>query len=84
MSVVHDLTSVVVPLLKNVLYRDDDPALWAGLLALQARVRDYVAVLNLDLVLDESEDRVMPSSKPAPSPKMSPPPSRRAWWRAAP
>ena len=51
----HDLTSLVVPLLKSVLYRDEDAQAWAALLKLQARVRDYVAVLALDLVLDEAE-----------------------------
>lgn len=51
----YDLTAIVVPLLKGVLYRDEDTALWAALLKLQARVRDYVAVLALDLVLDEAE-----------------------------
>src|SRR3990167_3141673 len=53
----HDLTSLVVPLLKGVLYRDEDTALWAALLKLQARVRDYVAVLALDLVLGGAEGR---------------------------
>jgi len=51
----HDLTSLVVPLLKSVLYRDEDPQAWAALLKLQARLREYVAVLGLDLVLDEAE-----------------------------
>lgn len=51
----HDLTSLIVPLLKGVLYRDDDAALWAALLKLQARVRDYVSVLGLSLSLDEAE-----------------------------
>ncbi len=51
----HDLSAVVVPLLKGVVYREDEAALWASLLALQARVRDYVAVLALDLMLDEAE-----------------------------
>ncbi len=51
----YDLTGVVVPLLKSVLYRDENLALWAALLGLQARVRDYVAVLGLDLTLDEAE-----------------------------
>ena len=51
----YDLTALVVPLLKSVLYRDEDTALWAALLKLQPRVRDYVAVLALDLVLDEAE-----------------------------
>ena len=51
----YDLSAVVVPLLKSVLYRDDDSALWTALLKLRPRVRDYVAVLGLDLVLDEAE-----------------------------
>ena len=51
----HDLTNLIIPLLKSVLYRDEDPQAWAALLKLQARVRDYVAVLALDLVLDEAE-----------------------------
>lgn len=50
-----DLTSLVIPLLKGVLYREEDGALWTALLTLQARVRDFVAVLALDLVLDEAE-----------------------------
>ncbi len=50
-----DLSSVVVPLLKGVTYQDADPALWNTLIGLQARVRDYVSVLGLDLVLDEAE-----------------------------
>ncbi|BDT68262.1 hypothetical protein os1_24440 [Comamonadaceae bacterium OS-1] len=51
----YDLTAIVVPLLKSVLYRDDDTALWSALLKLRPRVSDYVAVLALDLVLDEAE-----------------------------
>jgi hypothetical protein len=50
-----DLSVLLIGLLKGVLYRDGDPRQWAALLNLQARVRDYVAVLNLDLVLDEAE-----------------------------
>lgn len=51
----HDLSALLVPLLKGVLYREDDPAWWNALLNLQMRVRDYVAVLGLELVLDEAE-----------------------------
>lgn len=51
----QELSSVVVPLLKGVLYREDNPELWGSLLSLQASVRDYVAVLGLDLMLDEAE-----------------------------
>jgi hypothetical protein len=54
-----NLSSLVIPLLKGVIYRDEVTArnagLWTGLLELQARVRDYVAVLGLELVLDEAE-----------------------------
>ncbi len=59
----HDLTSLVVPLLKGVLYRDDDAPQWSALLQLQMRVRDYVAVLGLTLVLDEAEGYAFLRSK---------------------
>ncbi|MEE9311355.1 MAG: DUF4194 domain-containing protein [Planctomycetota bacterium] len=51
----HELSSLVVPLLKGVLYQDDNQGLWGSLLNLQARVREYVAVLSLELILDEAE-----------------------------
>lgn len=59
-----DLSGVVVPLLKGVLYSEEKPALWSGLLALQARVRDYVSVLGLELVLDEAEGYAFLKSRP--------------------
>ena len=49
------LSRVVIPLLKGVLYREENSCQWEQLLQLQARVRDYIAVLDLELVLDESE-----------------------------
>lgn len=51
----HELSSVVVPLLKGILYREETPVLWGSLLNLQANVRDYVSVLGLELLLDEAE-----------------------------
>lgn len=51
----RELSSVVVLLLKGVLYREENPGLWGSLLNLQASVRDYVAVLGLELMLDEAE-----------------------------
>lgn len=50
-----DLSVLVVTLLKGVIYREADGGLWNGLLHLQARLRDYVAVLGLELVMDEAE-----------------------------
>lgn len=59
-----DLSALVIPLLKGVLYQEIDAALWNVLLNLQARVRDYVAVLDLELVLDEAEGYAFLRSRP--------------------
>ncbi len=62
-----DLSALLIGLLKGVLYRESDEHQWATLLNLQARVRDYVAVLNLDLVLDEAEGHAFLKSRPEPA-----------------
>ena len=49
------LSVVVVSLMKGIADRESDPVLWQSLIGIQARVRDYVACLGLDLVLDEAE-----------------------------
>lgn len=59
-----DLSTLAIALLKGVLYREEDERLWNALLGLQARVRDYVSVLALDLVLDESEGYAFLRSRP--------------------
>jgi len=64
---VADLSVLLISLLKSVLYRDGDERLWAALLNLHARVRDYVAVLNLDLVLDEAEGYAFLKGRPEPA-----------------
>ena len=50
-----ELSAVVIPLLKGVVYQETDSAVWGQLLQLQAQVRDYVRVLDLELILDEAE-----------------------------
>lgn len=60
----HTLSAVVVPLLRGVLYQQEKGEVWNGLLTLQARVRDYVAVLGLELVVDEAEGYAFLRSKP--------------------
>jgi len=50
-----DLSALVILLLKGVIYQEADAGLWNALLNLQARVRDYVAVLGLELAFDEAE-----------------------------
>ena len=49
------LSLLLITLMKGVLYQERDARLWQQLLDLQARVRDYVAVLGLELMLDEAE-----------------------------
>jgi hypothetical protein len=59
-----DLSSLVIALLKGVIYRDDDPPTWSVLLDLQHRVRDHVAVLGLELSVDEAEGHAFLRSQP--------------------
>ena len=49
----NELPHVLIALMKGILERENAPALWQNLIAHQARVRDQVAVIGLDLVLDE-------------------------------
>ncbi|GAC1380931.1 MAG: hypothetical protein NVS2B15_17350 [Pseudarthrobacter sp.] len=51
----EELPAVVTRLFKGVLYAENDEKVWQSLLGLTSHVRDYVSVLGLDLVLDESE-----------------------------
>ena len=66
-AVAPDLSALLIGLLKGVLYREQDERQWGALLNLQARVRDYVAVLNLELVLDEAEGYAFLKSRPEPA-----------------
>ncbi len=50
-----DLSLVVTHLMKGVVYRDTQDRAWRHLLQLQPQVRDYVAVLGLQVVIDEAE-----------------------------
>lgn len=61
-----DLSTVIIALLRGVLYRDTHVEAWSQVLALQPQVRDYVAVLNLELWLDESEGHAYLKQRPAP------------------
>src|SRR6516165_3739391 len=59
------LSVVVVSLMKGIADRENDPVLWQSLSGIQARVRDYVAGLGLDLVLDEAEGYAYLRQRPA-------------------
>ncbi len=59
------LSLVLIALMKGVLYADTDPGLWQSLLDLQARVRDQVSVLGLELMIDEAEGYAWLRTRPA-------------------
>jgi hypothetical protein len=46
---------VLISLMKGVVYAETEPAAWQGLQQLQTRVRDHVAPLGLELLVDEAE-----------------------------
>jgi hypothetical protein len=60
----HELSILVIHLLKGVLYQENDGPLWNTLLQLQARVRDHIAVLGLELALDEAEGYAFLRARP--------------------
>lgn len=49
------LSQAVTQLMKGVVYRDTHEKAWRGVLQVQVHVRDYVRVLGLTVVVDESE-----------------------------
>lgn len=62
----QEFSRVLIALMKGVVYQDTDVDIWQALLNLQARVRDYLAVLGLELVLDEAEGYAWLKTKPVP------------------
>jgi len=62
-----DLSMLAITLLKGVIYREGNERLWGALLNLQARVRDYVMVLSLELMLDEAEGYAFLKSRSEPA-----------------
>ncbi|MGO4384668.1 DUF4194 domain-containing protein [Specibacter sp. RAF43] len=58
------LPLVVTKLFKGVVYREADEKLWQRLMELSAQARDYVAVLGLELVLDDTEGHAFLRSSP--------------------
>lgn len=64
------LPLAVTRLFKGVVYRETDEKLWQRLLELTAQVRDYVAVLGLELVLDDTEGYAFLRSSPDADPDL--------------
>ncbi len=68
------LSQVVPLLLRGVLYREEDQRGWQQLAELQAAVRDYVAVLGLELYFDEAEGYAFLRTQPDSPERLSAPP----------
>jgi hypothetical protein len=60
-----DLSTAVIQLMKGVVYRDTHDKAWQHLLQLQSQVRDHVAVLGLQVVIDEAEGYAFLRQRPA-------------------
>lgn len=58
----QEISVVIVTLLKGVLYREDNIEVWRNLWNHQAAISDYVAVMGLILVMDDSEGYAFLSS----------------------
>jgi hypothetical protein len=69
----HALSPVLVALFKGVLYQDQNPDLWHGLLQLQSRVRDHATVFGLELIVDESEGYAYLRQRPPGEGEQEPP-----------
>ncbi|MCK5736781.1 MAG: DUF4194 domain-containing protein [Spirochaetaceae bacterium] len=50
-----ELPTILIPLLKGVIYRDESPGKWQNLLDNQGPLRDYLTVIGLDLMVFEDE-----------------------------
>jgi hypothetical protein len=59
-----DLSLVLIQILKGPVYRDTHERIWAHLLESRHQVSDYVAVLGLNVIIDESEGYAYLRSRP--------------------
>jgi hypothetical protein len=59
------LPGVVIALMKGVLDREEDAASWQALLGLVPRVREHMAVMGLELIVDEAEGHAFLRQRPA-------------------
>ncbi len=58
------LPQVVIALMKGVVWREDDERHWQHLLTLRARVSDHLAVMGLQLEIDEAEGHALLRQRP--------------------
>jgi hypothetical protein len=60
------LPPLLVALMKGVVDAQNDPSTWQDLVSLHARVRDHVALIGLELVVDEAEGYAFLRQRPQP------------------
>jgi len=60
-----DLSVAVTQLMKGAVYRETHDRAWSHLLQLQPQVRDHVALLGLQVVIDEAEGYAFLRQRPA-------------------
>jgi hypothetical protein len=64
-AVPNPLSLTLIALMKGVIEREAETAVWQSVLELQARIRDHVAVLGLELIVDEAEGYAYLRQRPA-------------------
>jgi hypothetical protein len=64
-AVANPLSLTLIALMKGVIEREAETAVWQSVLELQARIRDHVAVLGLELIVDEAEGYAYLRQRPA-------------------
>jgi Domain of unknown function (DUF4194) len=78
MTAEPDLSVAVTQLMKGVVYRDTHDRAWRSLLELQPQARDFVEVIGLQVVIDESEgyaflrQHAVDPDEPDPLPRLVP------------
>lgn len=72
-----DLSLAVTQLMKGVVYRDAHERAWGHLMQLQSQVRDHVAVLGLQVIIDEAEGYAFLRQRPEEDEKEDRPPLPR-------
>lgn len=49
------IADAAIPLLRGVVYADSHPKAWHALLAIPGQVRDYLATIGVEVIIDEAE-----------------------------
>ncbi|MBN1961544.1 MAG: DUF4194 domain-containing protein [Deltaproteobacteria bacterium] len=51
----YSFSVVLITLMKGITYRDNDNNLWQSLINMQSRVREHIALMGLELIIDDAE-----------------------------